>query len=210
MANFARHPKIIPMLLLIAALSAASASAFDRQDNDADEPVRVNQLAQPDGQSAATEQVSEASVSLEQITVIGQRTFFSLRNQIEDAKEALYSSYNDLNIDDELDVNCRPSDWTGTHIKEQVCWPVFFESAVAQNSQDFMRGNAVLEPVAQLQAQHQDRFDELRTNIMKVARENPEVEEALMELGVLEAAYERKRKECMEQTPFLLLFRICQ
>jgi len=68
----------------------------------------------------------------------------------------------------------------------------------------------VLEPVAQLQAQHQDRFDELRTNIMKVARENPEVEEALMELGVLEAAYERKRKECMEQTPFLLLFRICQ
>jgi len=77
MANFARHPKIIPMLLLIAALSAASASAFDRQDNDADEPVRVNQLAQPDGQSAATEQVSEASVSLEQITVIGQRTFFS-------------------------------------------------------------------------------------------------------------------------------------
>lgn len=210
MANFARHPKIIPVLLLIAALSAASASAFDRQDNNADEPVPVNQLAPPDGQSAATEQVSEASVSLEQITVIGQRTFFSLRNQIEDAKEALYSSYNDLNIDDELDVNCRPSDWTGTHIKEQVCWPVFFESAVAQNSQDFMRGNAVLEPVAQLQAQHQDRFDELRTNIMKVARENPEVEEALMELGVLEAAYERKRKECMEQTPFLLLFRICQ
>jgi hypothetical protein len=150
------------------------------------------------------------AVTLEQITVTAQRTLYRLRAQIEDARNSLYSSYNDLNQKDEFDVNCRQSDWTGTHIREQVCWPVFFERAVAENSQDFLRGNAVLEPTRQLQTQYQGKFDELRANLIQVAAENPAVEEALVELGTLEAAYERKRAECMEQTPVLLIFRVCR
>jgi hypothetical protein len=210
MYSFKHYQKAVSRLLLATVLSAASSLVIAQQDNESGDLEPTDQSVSSDQQTDTSESVNEAAVSIEQITVTGQRTFFTLRAQIEDAKEALYSSYNDLNIDDELDVNCQPSDWTGTHIKEQVCWPVFFQRAVSENSQDFLRGIAVLEPVAQLQAQYQDRFEDLRANIVKVASENPDVEDALMELGTLEAAYEQKRKECMEQTPFLFIFRVCQ
>jgi hypothetical protein len=203
-------PEFISRLLLAAVLLAVTSLAIAQQGEDTSEPEPTDQRDSSDQQTDTSESVDQAAVSIEQITVTAQRTFFTLRSQIEDAKEALYSSYNDLNIDDELDVNCRSSDWTGTHIREQVCWPVFFEIAVSENSQDYMRGIAVLEPVAQLEAQYKGRFEELRANIIKVASENPEVEDALMKLGYLEATYERKRQECMEQTPFLLIFGICR
>jgi len=202
--------KLPATLLLTLAFVVTGSTAIAQQDDSSTEQEQTEQTASPEQQTAADETTSEPAVTLEQITVVGQRTFFSLRAQIEDAKEALYSSYNDLNLDDELDVNCRNSDWTGTHIQEQVCWPVFFENAVSENSQDYLRGIAVLEPVAHLQSQYQQRFEELRANIVKVATENPQVEGALVDLGTLEAAYEKKREECMEQTPFLLIFRICR
>jgi len=198
------------MLAIAIVLAATNNIAIAQQVENTAEQEQSAQPAAPEQQTVTDETTSERVVTIEQITVTGQRTFFSLRAQIEDAREALYSTYNDLNLNDEFDVNCKQSDWTGTHLKEQICWPAFFKQAVSDNSQDYLRGIAVLEPVAQLQSQQQGKFDELRANIIKVASENPEVEDALVELGTLEAAYERKREECMEQTPFLLIFRVCR
>lgn len=161
------------------------------------------------GEDAGDDDSELPSVPIEQIIVTGQRSFFLLRAQIEDAKEALYADYNDLNIDDRFDVNCKQQAWTGTHITEQQCWPVFFEQAVADNAQDFLRGNAVPETVSRLQGQYAREFTALRENILKVARENPSVEQSLLELGKLEAAYKKKREECMQKPAFLIIFRLC-
>lgn len=218
MGIFRHYRIVISTFFVILVLIAPGTTAIAQQDESATVPEQASPPEQdgretlspnPELQPASEQTSDQRTITLEQITVTGQRSFFSLRAQIEDAKEALYSSYNDLNLDDDLDVNCRQSDWTGTHIREQVCWPVFFERAVSENSQDYLRGIAILEPVSQLQSQYQSRFEDLRSNLVKVASENPEVEDALMELGTLEAAYEKKREECMEQTPFLLIFRIC-
>ena len=209
MSIFKHYQEVISKFLIAAALAALNGMVIAQQDESTPVQEQTELAAVPQQQPTTDEIAGEPVITIEQITVTGQQTFFSLRAQIEGAKEALYSTYNDLNLDDELDVNCRQSDWTGTHIKEQVCWPVFFENAVSENSQDYLRGIAVLEPVAQLQSQYQGKFDELRANITKVANENPEVEDALMELGALEAAYEKKREECMQQNPLLLIFRVC-
>ena len=209
MSVFKHYQEVISKSLLVAMVLVQASSAFAQQDQSTIDQEQIEQPASQEQQTASEETSSLQVVNIEQITVTGQRSFFSLRAQIEDAKEALYSTYNDLNLNDEFDVNCKQSDWTGTHIREQVCWPVFFENAVSENSQDFMRGIAVLEPVGQLQTRYQGKFEELRANIVKVASENPEVEDALLELGTLEAAYEKKREECMEQNPLLLIFRIC-
>ena len=152
---------------------------------------------------------NEALITLEQIIVTGQRSLFLLRAQIESARESLYSSYNDFNVDDEFDVNCQRVTWTGTHIPEQQCWPAFFERLVAENSQDSLIGIGFLIPAGELGNLYAERFDELRVNLEKVARETPPVADAMMELGKLEQALALKREECMRKPAFLLIFRRC-
>ena len=152
---------------------------------------------------------NEAVITLEQIIVTGQRSLFLLRAQIESARESLYSSYNDFNVDDEFDVNCQRVTWTGTHIPEQQCWPAFFERLVAENSQDSLIGIGFLIPAGELGNLYAERFDELRVNLEKVARENSPVADAMMELGKLEQALALKREECMRKPAFLLIFRRC-
>ena len=152
---------------------------------------------------------NEALITLEQIIVTGQRSLFLLRAQIESARESLYSSYNDFNVDDEFDVNCQRVTWTGTHIPEQQCWPAFFERLVAENSQDSLIGIGFLIPAGELGNLYAERFDELRVNLEKVARETPPVADAMMELGKLEQALALKREECMRKHAFLLIFRRC-
>lgn len=152
---------------------------------------------------------NEAVITLEQIIVTGQRSLFLLRAQIESARESLYSSYNDFNVDDEFDVNCQRVTWTGTHIPEQQCWPAFFERLVAENSQDSLIGIGFLIPAGELGNLYAERFDELRVNLEKVARETPPVANAMMELGKLEQALALKREECMRKPAFLLIFRRC-
>lgn len=119
---------------------------------------------------------NEAVITLEQIIVTGQRSLFLLRAQIESARESLYSSYNDFNVDDEFDVNCQRVTWTGTHIPEQQCWPAFFERLVAENSQDSLIGIGFLIPAGELANLYAERFDELRVNLEKVARETPRLQ----------------------------------
>lgn len=152
---------------------------------------------------------NEAVITLEQIIVTGQRSLFLLRAQIESARESLYSSYNDFSVDDEFDVNCQRVTWTGTHIPEQQCWPAFFERLVAENSQDSLIGIGFLIPAGELGNLYAERFDELRVNLEKVARETPPVADAMMELGKLEQALALKREECMRKPAFLLIFRRC-
>lgn len=152
---------------------------------------------------------NEAVITLEQIIVTGQRSLFLLRAQIESARESLYSSYNDFNVDDEFDVNCQRVTWTGTHIPGQQCWPAFFERLVAENSQDSLIGIGFLIPAGELANLYAERFDELRVNLEKVARETPPVADAMMDLGKLEQALALKREECMRKPAFLLIFRRC-
>ena len=118
--------------------------------------------------------------------------------------------YNELNELDEFDVDCRNTKWTHTHIPDKACWPAFFDEAVAKNAEDFMLGFDVLIPVGQLELQYREKFEELRANIMLVASENSSAGEALMELGRLEVALQKKKDECMAQPAVLFIFRLCR
>lgn len=146
---------------------------------------------------------------IEEITVSIPRSFYSFRAQLEIAEEKLFSTYNDVNEDDDNDVNCRNSDWTGSHVTEQVCWPVFFEKAVAENTQDAIQGLDVQLSVEQLKRNANREFVALRENIQKVAFENPSVAKALVEFAVLERTYMQRRAECMKKPAVLFIFRRC-
>ena len=132
------------------------------------------------------------------------------RSAYSQTEVALYAAYNDLNNLDEFDVICKKSDWAGTHIQEQMCWPQFMTELSAQNAQGWRLGFDMLIPVNQLQLNNRDKFDDLRENIRVVALEHPDAAAALLEVGKLQAAMRRKREACMAQKPFLFVFRLCK
>jgi hypothetical protein len=150
------------------------------------------------------------SVSIEEIVVVSQQTFQRLRTQLDLAEVALSAAYNDLNDLDEFDVSCKKSDWAGTHIQQQMCWPQFMTELSAQNAQDWRFDIGMLVPVDQLQFNNGDKFDDLRENIRVVALEHSDAAAALLEVGKLQVAMRRKREACMQQKPFLFVFRLCK
>jgi len=188
----------VPLMLAPLMLCSKAAAAQEPDDTIDSTP------------QTASQPTSQEVITIEEIVVTAERSFYRLNVQIEYAKEKLYSVYNDLNELDEFDVDCRTSNWTHTRIQEQICWPVFFDRIVAENSQDSFNGLDLIMPVGHLKTQYQNKFDELRTNIAKVASENPEATAALMELGKLEEALRRKREECLEQPALLFFLRLCR
>ncbi len=152
---------------------------------------------------------SQEIVVIEEITVRVPRSFYSLRFQLKEAEKKLYSTYNEVNVDDDNDVNCKKSDWTSTHIIEQVCWPVFFEKLVGEHTQRVMYGEELPLTVPQLRRDAEKEFAALREHMQMVAFENPSVAKALVEFGTLEQTYRRKRAECMKKPAVLFLFRKC-
>ena len=167
---------------------------------------------EPDSQSVS-DAVSAGANPIEEITVVGQRSFLTLYNQLETAKIELYSLYNDLNTDDDYDVECKKSNWTHTHIQRLECWPKFITNTMAENAQDTFRGiaSAYNAPVNQIEAQYTAELDDLRANILRIAQEHPEVAAWLLELGRVEQSIARKQEECEKDPAFrFLFFRLCR
>ena len=197
---------IVTSVLLCGIVSMAGKAALAQNSGDeanVETVVEVEDLAD-------SESGSEESPPIEAIIVTARQSFFLLNSQIKYATERLYSVYSDLNEIEEFDVECRASDWTGTHIRQQECWPAFFDEIVADNAQDAILGFGDVIPVQQLKRLHEDKFDALRANIVRVASANPAAADALLELGKLEKALEIKKEECKEQPALLFVLRICR
>ncbi len=69
---------------------------------------------------------------IEEIRVIGARTFFSLRMQIVEEENKLYGIFNELNSNDDFDIECEKIAPTGTHISQRVCEPRFVKECVRE------------------------------------------------------------------------------
>lgn len=164
-------------------------------------------------ESGAEQRVSVKKISLipvEEIVISARQSFSSLRAQIDIAEKSLYNTYNDLNDLDEYNVECRKTDWAGTFIREQMCWPAFLTELSARNVQDWRRDLDILIPVDHLVLLYGDKIDALRANVRRIAGEYPEAAIALLEVGKLQAAMKRKYDMCMEQKPMLFVFRLCK
>jgi len=189
---------MIAMLGFIVFSNTAFSAEVTNQDNDA-----ATQETE-DGNRFENREIEEIVISI-------PRSFFSFRAQIENAEQKLFSTYNDANTDEDkdYDVNCRRSDWTMTHITEQICWPTFFENIVADHAQAVFRREETPLTIPQLKRNASRQFEALRANIQEVAFENPSVARALVEFDTLEKTYNQRRAECMKKPAVLFLFRRC-
>ncbi|MFL2873600.1 MAG: hypothetical protein ACJZ8M_09750 [Pseudohongiellaceae bacterium] len=94
---------------------------------------------------------------IEEIQVLGTRTLYSIRMEIVDEENKIFSMFNELNSDDRFDILCDKIAPTGSHIQQRVCEPRFVTETRAQMTQDYVRGIGMLVESSAVMAETCDR-----------------------------------------------------
>lgn len=207
------YSSLLRILLVFSAGSLISLSSLAQQQQEAEDlQATENQETQEQQAEIALEDLpTEPVVTLEEIVVTAQRPMRVLRIELDIARAAFFDSYNVLNMNDEFDVTCRESDWTGTRVQEEICIPKFFDDATSEAVRmGFINGDFSAVNANFVARQNAKKFEELSANIISIANEHPKIAESLMEVGKLEAAIRSKQEECEENGLGFLFLRLCK
>ena len=123
---------------------------------------------------STTESELEAlSRPIEEITVVGTKTLFSLRLEMESAEEDVYAIFNELNSTDEFDISCTHEVYSGSHFKQRDCMATYLRKAIAQNTQDYLRGIDVQLTRDEVPAQVHQKSLAMEAEMLRLVEENP-------------------------------------
>ena len=144
----------------------------------------------------ATSSIPQASGRpIEEIQVLGTRTLYSIRMEIVDEENKIFSMFNELNSDDRFDIFCDNIAPTGSHIKQRVCEPRFVTDMRARIAQDYLRGIGMLNGSSDLEVETALEREELEKEHLRIAVEHPEYLEMLTELTNLRDTLESRRND---------------
>ena len=132
---------------------------------------------------------------IEEIQVLGTRTLYSIRMEIVDEENKIFSMFNELNSDDRFDILCDNIAPTGSHIKQRVCEPRFVTDMRARMAQDYLRGIGMLNGSSDLEVETALEREELEKEHLRIAVEHPEYLEMLTELTNLRDTLESRRND---------------
>ena len=79
-------------------------------------PLILSQQQESSSESESATESQAANDVIEEISVIGERTTYSLRLEIKSAEADVYNLFNELNNNDEFDVTCEEVVYTGSHL----------------------------------------------------------------------------------------------
>lgn len=171
-------------------------------------------LAQDDADAPAAAATSSElpTRAIEQITVTGERSLLTMRNEIERIEEDMYRRFNELNNSDELDIFCVSERRTTSHIIQRTCEPVFLTKLKKENAQSAVSemrnaftdegmdpvlmeyGLNLIESESSLKSLASGQYEELSVEILRIAQEHPDYLEALLKIGELKTEYAAARK----------------
>ena len=173
---------------------------FGNQDQDGIEAgietenqEQVNEETDSLNTTSSIPQASDRPI--EEIQVLGTRTLYSIRMEIVDEENKIFSMFNELNSDDRFDILCDNIAPTGSHIKQRVCEPRFVTETRAQMTQDYVRGIGMLVGSSDLEVETAMEREELEKEHLRIAVEYPEYLEMLTELTNLRDTLESRRNE---------------
>ena len=144
------------------------------------------------GSSASKEQDAETR-PIEEITVLGERTFFTLRLEIGAAEEEVYGLFNELNINDDFDVTCTWEVYTGSHFKRRSCMAAYLREAQAENTQNYLKGIDMQLDLSGVKGEVRDQTLTMEAEMAQLALDNPEFSQALRKLAELFGIYNTKK-----------------
>ena len=144
---------------------------------------------------SASSSPRESDRPIEEIQVLGSRTLYSIRIEIVDEENKIFSMFNELNSDDDFDILCDNIAPTGSHIRERVCEPRFVTETRARMAQDFMLGIGLLNESSDLEIETRPQQDKLEQEHLRIAAEYPEYLEMLTKLMNLRATLQARRDD---------------
>jgi hypothetical protein len=142
------------------------------------------------GAPALAQQVADASqsaASVDEVVVPGRRPE-NLRVEIERLEQVVYTRWNALNSNDELDIHCLDSEPTGSNITQTHCAPNFVieaESRAAEDAIDGARSNARSVRNSDYVSTMEAKSRQLNEEMKRVAREDEQFLHDLMRLDEL-------------------------
>ena len=152
----------------------------------------------------AAEQIPEAPAArerpIEEIEVIGERSTISLIYEIQQAEVQMYDIFNDLNSTDDFDVICRNVTHTGTLIPTWECDAGFMTRERFQNTQDFLQFGFVPRSDEEMYWDNRDKVEALNAEMLELAKENPTLGQAMLELHAKRQRLEDKETRKREKT----------
>ncbi len=141
--------------------------------------------------TSTTPQASDRPI--EEIQVLGTRTLYSIRMEIVDEENKIFSMFNELNSDDKFDIFCDDIAPTGSHIKQRVCEPRFATETRAQMSQDYVQGIGISVGSSDLETETAIEREEIAKEHLRIAADYPEYLEMLTTLTNLRATLKSRR-----------------
>lgn len=143
-------------------------------------------------------ETSSPSTALpEEIVVTGQKLLRVLNKQIEEAEDAMYGLFNELNDDDRYDIHCRWEAPLGTRMRQRVCRPEFLDNADRAVAKDFLAEaqgftSTNAPPVQVEMAIH---YPVLEEKLKEVLVESPEFADAVLKHHELREELEQRRTQ---------------
>jgi hypothetical protein len=132
-------------------------------------------------QAAQTEPVRERPI--EEISVVAEPSTLFLLQEIKDTEVLMYDIFNDLNSTDDFDVICRNVTYTGTLIPTWECDAGFVTRERFRDAQDFLQFGFIQRTDAELYWENRDRVEALNAEMLSLAKENPGLAEAMLDLN---------------------------
>jgi hypothetical protein len=137
---------------------------------------------------------------IEEVEVIGERSILNLQIEIRNQEVAMYKLFNDLNSTDDFDVNCRNVIHTGTLIPTWECDAGFMTRLRFQNAQDFLQFGMIPKTDEEMYWENRHKVEALNAEMIALAKENPELAEAMLELHAKRQRMEEMQKAKREET----------
>ena len=129
---------------------------------------------------------------IEEITVIGQRSFANLRIRIDKAEDRIFELFNKLNTDDLYDIHCSKRAPTGSHIIFKTCAPVYYNKTVTEATQRALSGEPVGTSYINAKLSHYNPI--LGEKWKHFVNENPALLEAVRKHYKLREELKRQRR----------------
>ena len=150
-----------------------------------------------DQDSSTVSDVESASRPIEEISVFGERTIFTLRLEIESAETEVYGLFNELNSDDDFDVKCVKEVFVGSHFSRRVCMADYLRKEQARNAQISERGLGIdtLLTLDQVKGDVRQKTLAMEAEMLNLAQENPAFFEAIRKLTELVGILEVRKEE---------------
>ena len=149
----------------------------------------------------------------EEVIVQGEPSLAAYRVAINAARDQVMNMFNEINSNDEFDIHCRNEIRTGSHIPSRTCRPRFQREAATDAAREWLAalrskcltvnsacifGDAADEAMSRAQAiESESRYldDRLTEEIWRLASEDAEFAQALMDYEALRQAYKKAREE---------------